>query len=284
MINKPNILVLGQNGFIGKKIFIFLKKKKYNLISYTKRSEILNSVQKANIIINCAGNNKNNFLSSNVLFLKEILKLVKNKKILLIQLSSLSVYGATEVNSSDIKFINENFHKFPNSDYGKSKLSAEKEIKKTSKKKNFNYIILRIGSIDCKNTKNNFLINLRKIIKFNFFIFLDNKYAILNLLSINRLNYIINLIINNKTLFYNEVFNVCDNITLYDFLLKNSKYKKFFNINISNKFIINTLIKVLSKTMKINKKKFNNLFLKNIYMNKKINNIINKINQREISK
>lgn len=280
MKTKPNILVLGQNGLIGKKVFIFLKKKNFNLILYSKREEIFSVIKKTDIIINCAGNNNNNFYKDNVFFIKKILKFIKHNKILFIQISSLSVYGARFDRNRSLRFIDEKFYNLPKSNYGKSKLNAEIEIKKFSKNQNFKYIILRIGSIDSTESKNKLLIYIRKIIKFNFFVFLNNKNTILNLLSVNKLNFIINIIIKNHKLFINNVFNVCENITLYNFLLKSNNYKKFFSFNISNKYIVKLIIIFLSKILNVNVKKFNNLFLKNIYTNKKLIKILNKINKK----
>ena len=37
MKEKLNILILGQNGFIGKNVFSFFKKKKFNLLKYSKK-------------------------------------------------------------------------------------------------------------------------------------------------------------------------------------------------------------------------------------------------------
>ena len=60
------------------------------------------------------------------------------------------------------------------------------KYKKFKSSKNFNYTILRIGSIEDKENKNRFLTALRKIIRLNFFIYLDNKKTILNILSLKK--------------------------------------------------------------------------------------------------
>ena len=74
MKKKLNILILGQNGLIGKNVFSFFKKKKkFNLLKNSKKKEILLLVKKTDVIINCAGNNKENFYKDNV-FLKKNIK------------------------------------------------------------------------------------------------------------------------------------------------------------------------------------------------------------------
>lgn len=87
MNNKIKILVLGQNGLIGNTVYQFLKKKKFNLITYNKRKEVFNLVHKANVIINCAGSNKINFYNANYLFLKKILTFIEKKKYILFKLA-----------------------------------------------------------------------------------------------------------------------------------------------------------------------------------------------------
>ena len=279
MKSNAKILVLGQNGFIGKNVFFFLKKKNFNLIKYSKRADVFNLIKKADIVINCAGNNKLNFYRDNVFFLKQILNLIKNKKIFFIQISSLSIYGCNKITQKKVNTIYENSIMHPKSIYGKSKLNAEYEIINFSKKKNFNYTIFRIGSIDNKYGKNNFLKFLRKIIKFNFFVFLNNKESILNIIDFNKLNKVIYLAITYK-LFWNNIFNVCENITLRKYIFRNNKYNCFLTLNISNKYFVDYIISILSKILKIRKKKFNNFFLKNYYSNKKIDIILDKINKK----
>ena len=278
MKEKLNILILGQNGFIGKNVFSFFKKKKFNLLKYSKKKEILDLIKKTDVIINCAGNNKENFYKDNVFFLKKILNKISHKKIYFIQISSLSIYAYNFNSVKNINQITEQSIKKPISIYGKSKLSAENEIQKFKSNKNFNYTILRIGSIEDKENKNRFLNALRKIIRLNFFIYLDNKETILNILNLNKLNKILYLSLTSK-LFYNNIFNLCENISLEKFLLRNSKYSYFFYINITNKIIINFILNSLSKIFNLEKNKLNYLFLKNFYSNKKINTILKRYNK-----
>ena len=279
MNNKIKILVLGQNGLIGNTVYQFLKKKKFNLITYNKRKEVFNLVHKANVIINCAGSNKINFYNANYLFLKKILTFIEKKKIHFIQISSLSIYGINYKKKNLLNKITENFPKNPTSAYGKSKLNAEKEILKYSKNKNFKYTILRIGSINSKHNNNRVVTLFRKIIKFNFFIYLNNNNTILNLLDLKKLNRVIHLIITTN-LFYNKILNLCENITLQKFLKQNSKYNYFFSVNISNQYLIMYSIIFFSKIMRINKEKFNYLFLKNFYSNNKLDEILKKLKNK----
>ena len=214
MKKKLNILILGQNGLIGKNVFLFLKKKNLIYLNIQKK-EILLLVKKTDVIINCAGNNKENFYKDNVFF-KKILNKILYKKIYFIQISSLSIYAYNLNSVRNINQITEKSLKKPVSIYGKSKLIAENEIQKFKSSKNFNYTILRIGSIEDKENKNRFLTALRKIIRLNFFIYLDNKKTILNILSLKKLNKILYLSLTSK------LFITTFLIYVKIFLLKNS--------------------------------------------------------------
>ena len=92
------------------------------------------------------------------------------------------------------------------------------------------------------------------------------------------LNKILYLSLTSK-LFYNNIFNLCENISLEKFLLRNSKYSYFFYINITNKIIINFILNSLSKIFNLEKNKLNYLFSKNFYSNKKINTILKRYNK-----
>lgn len=108
---------------------------------------------------------------------------------------------------------------------------------------------------------------------------MNNNNTILNLLDLKKLNRVIHLIITTN-LFYNKTLNLCENITLQKFLKQNSKYNYFFSINISNQYLIIYSIIFFSKIMRINKDKFNNLFLKNFYSNNKLDEILKKLKNK----
>jgi nucleoside-diphosphate-sugar epimerase len=167
---KLNLICVGRNTisqpFQNKKI----KYIKWDFVDFTKSK--LFFLKKENIIINCVGknySNKKNLKKINLIFIKKLTSYIKNNKILvrLIQLSSVSVYGAEKKYVTKIKTITENFQTTPDDLYSKSKLDAELCIQNISKinKKHFSFTILRIANVfsELKNPNSfkliNFLLN-----------------------------------------------------------------------------------------------------------------------------
>ena len=167
---KLNLICVGRNTisqpFQNKKI----KYIKWDFVNFTKSK--LFFLKKENIIINCVGknySNKKNLKKINLIFIKKLTSYIKNNKILvrLIQLSSVSVYGAEKKYVTKIKTITENFQTTPDDLYSKSKLDAELCIQNISKinKKHFSFTILRIANVfsELKNPNSfrliNFLLN-----------------------------------------------------------------------------------------------------------------------------
>ena len=100
-----NIIILGHRGKIGKDIHNYLKKNKnFNIIVVKKNNfnQIFKYIRQVDVIINCVGEykNKKNFLNSNYIFVKKILRSIKltSKCPTLIHFSSCSIYQNTQHN------------------------------------------------------------------------------------------------------------------------------------------------------------------------------------------
>ncbi len=162
------IIVFGGNGFIGKHLVNILKKKhdlyiygnsefskkRKNLIKYTKKNflKIIFKI-KPDVIFFLSGNSyPNNTLNDslydfklNNLVIQELLcamSIVGYNK-LFFYASSIAVYGSVNLNKS----VTEKHKLNPESNYGISKILAEKQIKYFSKKSKFFSIILRFSSV-----------------------------------------------------------------------------------------------------------------------------------------
>lgn len=137
-----NILILGSEGFIGKNLVIKLKEKKYNVLTYDKGSlenlDIL--VDKSDFIFNTIGVNRSDnpqdFIDGNVVFHRELIKILnKNPKPLLFT-STISV---------DVDNI-----------YGNSKKEAELLFKNYEKENNIPVFIYRLHNCFGKYSKPNY--------------------------------------------------------------------------------------------------------------------------------
>ena len=156
------IVILGYTGFIGQNILENLSKNiNYSLICVArniKKKPVLSKrikyykwnfesfkksnlffLNNANIIINCVGksyDNKEGLDAINVIFIKNLLKYIRNNllKIRLIHLSSVSVYGTYKNCINENKLVTENTATQAESLYSISKLNGELLIKKENKK------------------------------------------------------------------------------------------------------------------------------------------------------
>ena len=163
------ILITGSNGYIGSVLGTFLRNKKYNIIGIDKKTDnkfvkfnqkkcdlnhinlLKNKIKKINpdIVIHLAGEstidniqNKKKYLSNNIVATSNLVKICKKENIRnFIFSSTAAVYKETN------KKITENFKTEPNNIYGKTKLKAEKIIKKEFKDKKFNFILFRFFNV-----------------------------------------------------------------------------------------------------------------------------------------
>lgn len=229
--------LLGINSFIGKNIYIELKKQKIEVLCYS-HSDINNLEFSDNdYIINCCGINKGQnyeeFKNGNVNFLKKILEKINNRNIYLIHLSSGAVNGFKNINVEQLN----NGMKF----FIKSKLEGEKYLLDNYNKENL--LIIRPSNIygyNCEPYYNNILVSLvyDKIKNFEKINNL-NKNCVRNFLSIEGfVNKTLELIENK----YNGIYNIIssNNNSLNDIINYLYEVKpKYININDDEESISN---------------------------------------------
>ena len=142
-----NVLVTGSEGFIAKNLIIELKHLNYNIIKFNKKNtpnHLEEKIIKSDIIFHLGGenrsDNKKNFFKNNVKFSKQISDIIiKNRLKKKIIFSS-----STQVISNK------------DSIYGKTKLLAEKELLKCTKKTSSSISIYRIPNVYGKWSRENF--------------------------------------------------------------------------------------------------------------------------------
>ena len=179
---KTKILVTGSNSFVGYELIKYLSKYNYDIIAtYRRKRKTFNKKKikliklnlkdkfKLNkefkVLIHCASvtppNEKGqNYFKTNILGLKRLLKQSFNlqcKKIILI--SSSVVYGSMG------KPVSEKSLCRGKSTYAKSKLKMEDVALKFSKENKIDLTIIRLSQIVGKNSINNYLSELKGIIK-----------------------------------------------------------------------------------------------------------------------
>ncbi|WP_415272027.1 sugar nucleotide-binding protein [Candidatus Pelagibacter sp. Uisw_121] len=193
---KKKILIIGQNGLIGKNLFNYFKSKKVNIHrisfeSFLKKKNINNF----DIIINCTSNQKfvkNKYANKNdndLIIAKKII----NLKTKFVMISTRKIYKA--------KFnIKELDKKEPNCNYSKNKLISEISVNKILGAR---VLILRISNIISMPNKNNRkLHNTFSDIFFEMakkgYIYNNNKKTYKDFLSISKFNQIVYELIKKK--------------------------------------------------------------------------------------
>jgi nucleoside-diphosphate-sugar epimerase len=217
------ILIVGKRGFIGNSLYKYLKKfYKVRQISFKDLNKFKSKINNFNYVVNTSINknyinNRYNEKFDNDL---KISKLINNKKIIYIFISTRKVYPS----KANVK---ENTKLLPKSNYSKNKLVTEQKLSKILKN---NLIILRVSNIigDKSLTKkihrtfiDIFFENIKKGI------IIDNGNAFKDFIAIDKFCQIFRNIIKKNLV-------------------------GVFNVSIGQKVYLNDLIKWLNK---FNKKK-----------------------------
>jgi len=172
------IVILGYTGLIGNSILEYLfentsfaiicvgrntkikpfknkriKYFKWNFKSFKKTNKF--NFNKEDIIINCVGkinDDKYKTNNINVIFLKKLLQHINSNKIKvrIIHLSSVAVYGGSNIKIGKNKVFTEQSKERANDIYSRSKIEGDSLIQNVIKKglnKNFSYTIFRISNV-----------------------------------------------------------------------------------------------------------------------------------------
>tara|TARA_Y100000996_G_scaffold385683_1_gene343201 strand:- start:794 stop:1615 length:822 start_codon:yes stop_codon:yes gene_type:complete len=205
-------IILGSNGFIGKGLAKFLKKKRKNLIEYKKIPKYQSKLIKNNdVIINCLGKNIDIKTDINLMHFIKFLKSNRHK-ILWIQLSTPLVYNQ----KTKLKKIKENTKEIPFNKYSSSKLEFDNFLKK-QKSLSFSYLILRVSTVYDKNMKSKVFKKLKMVHKSFLNSVILNPKVIINYISLKELiYYIYKLSLNKKS--WNKIILISQNIKLMKLL------------------------------------------------------------------
>jgi nucleoside-diphosphate-sugar epimerase len=198
------IYIIGINGFIGKNIYLHLKRYGITVtcLSHGNVELLRNIIDECDIVINCCGVNRANtyedYLEGNVEFTRKLID-ITDKKPFIIHLSSSMTNG----------FVNETNNKYQEY-FIKTKILADNLlIDKYPKDKLCIIKPSNIYGYNCEPYKNNILVTLvyEKIIK-DYKTININRNCIRNFLSIEGLCSEIFKIINTKT---TGVYNILSN-------------------------------------------------------------------------
>jgi UDP-glucose 4-epimerase len=149
---KTEIKITGQKGFIGTHLVAYLHSLGYfvegfegNLLDTPSVNAFMEQGE-AQILIHMAGSfdpPMSHLVESNVTTTVNLLHALKNSRIQkLIYISSAAVYGEPEGESSS-----EDDEPHPNTEYGTSKLMAEREVIRLAEKQHIEYVILRFPGV-----------------------------------------------------------------------------------------------------------------------------------------
>ncbi len=239
-----NIAITGSNGFIGKNLVTFLSGvKDLNLILINRNSDKNFSHEYSfedlfnhnididiDIFIHLASpnfdNEKNEELKNGIYNLtKKILDILKDYNCeKFIFFSTAKVYGEASIKSIS---YDENSLPSPKTDYAKIKLETENLILKRSENSRHSFIIYRLPFVYGSGMNSN-LSKIFKIIEKSFpILILDRSIDMKkSFLSVNNINEIIRMNIENKNLFSNMIINISDtdSVSLSD-ILRSYKFK-----------------------------------------------------------
>jgi len=241
-----SILITGANGVVGKDLVKILSKK-YQIFGFyrTKNSEVkkIKNVKwvKHNLkekikkiipipkyIIHCAVDQKyknknfNKYINSNLEVIKNLVNFAeKNKVKLIINFSSVEVYGNIKKKILDEKYMPQN----PNS-YGFLKFLSERYLFN----KNINFINIRLPGILCKIDQNkpkrpwlNVVFNNMKKNKLIFVHNIGSKFN--NLISTEEIAKFVNFLIKKKTIVRDSFNFVCKKPLIMNEIIMNAKKK-----------------------------------------------------------
>ncbi|MEB7755034.1 NAD-dependent epimerase/dehydratase family protein [Staphylococcus xylosus] len=201
-----NILITGENGFVGNQFQLFLSGDKYKVerISLRNNSWKFRSFKKYDVVIHLAALVHNNqpdakiidYMNTNYHLTRKLAKKAKDDGVSqFIFFSTMSVFGLTGSINEKCE-INQLTPYKPNSAYGYSKLLAERELQKLSNDK-FVVNIVRPPMIYGKGGPGNFaklikVANLSKIFpKYN------NERSVIHIENLYK--HILNLMINKES-------------------------------------------------------------------------------------
>ena len=233
---KKKILIIGQNGLIGKNLFNYFKYRKINIYRISFESFLKkNNIKSFDIIINCTSNQKfvkNKYANKNDNDLIVAKKII-NLKTKLVMLSTRKIYK-TKFNIKELD------KKEPNCNYSKNKLISEVSVKKILRSR---VLTLRVCNII--NFPNKHKRKLHNTFSDIFFEMAKKGF-----------------IYNNKKIFKDFISISKFNQIVYELIKKDSF--GIFNISLGKKIYINKLITWLNfyNTKKIKvinpKNSFNN--------------------------
>lgn len=252
-----NILITGSSGYLGKKLIIYLGKKRFfnirtlsrrkindfnnsvKQITYNDFSNIFNYkkiLQNIETVVHLAAysnesnktNNKNDFEKINIFFLKKFLKECNKYKIKrFIFVSTSKVYGEHNINHRVFSIKSKTN---PQNNYSLSKLIGEKIVKIYCKLYQIEFLIIRMPMVYGEKNNKNFRL-LENYVKYHLPIPIKNFNNSKSVLHIeNFCDFIFKILQINK--YKKNIINICDNDDLLTSELINFFIKKYNSKNL----------------------------------------------------
>ena len=241
-----SILITGANGIVGKDLVLMLSKrhkifgiyrtknsqikkiKNVKWIKHNLKKKIKKIIPSPKYIIHSAVDqiykkkNKKKYISSNFKILKNIVNFAKENKVkLIINISSLEVYGEIKKKLLDEKYYPQN----PNT-YGSIKFLSEKYLNKYD----INFINLRIPGVLCEGSRNQlerpWLNAVFNKMKKNELIYVHNlKSKFKNVINTRELTRLTNFLIKKKIIIRDTFNFACKNPLMIKDILTTAKKK-----------------------------------------------------------